>query len=41
MIPGYIEKDKFLKILEYMHKKFYADGIDINEYIKGEADSDH
>lgn len=38
VIPGYIEKDTFLKILEYMHKKCYEEGIDINKYIKGEVD---
>jgi len=40
VIPGYIEKDKFLKILKYMHLKCYEDGININDYIEGKVDCD-
>ncbi len=34
VIPGYIEKDRFLNLLKYVHQECYKTGISLDEFIK-------
>ena len=34
IIPGYIEKEPFGVILEYMHNEVYAEGVALNDYMQ-------
>jgi thioredoxin-related protein len=34
IIPGYVEADMFLKILEYMNHEYYKNQIKLDDYIK-------
>ncbi|MCK5682527.1 thioredoxin family protein [bacterium] len=33
IIPGYIEKDQFLKIITYIHKELYKQDISLDDYM--------
>lgn len=39
VVPGYIEKDTFLKILEYVNKECYKSKISFEEYLKSNCDN--
>ena len=39
VIPGYIEKDKFIKILEYMDRECYKSQVSFEDFLKNDCDN--